>query len=567
MIDFEQGVRDSLQTYGGSVDVGAPRLDDVFGRARRRTRRVAAATASVVLLGAVTAIGVIARTDDANRSVVPAIDDTAVTESGDQTSLPTTPEKLASLLDVGAKLPLPPGPLGGRSEPAAVWTGDLFLIWGGVGYGPTSGESALADGAAYDPVANTWTPLPPSPIAGRGYPAAVWTGDEMLVWGGGAGGKSISDGAAYNPATETWRTLAPFTMANTIRPTVTWTGKEMIVLEGINGGNHGAAYNPSTDTWRTIAAPPGRSVTPYPQSVWTGERVIVELGAAPNDQPILAEYDPSADSWQTMNPPPIPSGGRPALVWTGTELLMLGGGTNPNAAWTPGSDTWRTLAETDIAMVSNTPVWTGNAALFWNGGDTAVAYIPATDSWQTLTGGSLTARASPATVWADGILLSWSGFQNNADGSAFGAADGLAWRPDIHPAGQTNDAPPATSTAAATEPNGSDGPRLWVQPLFQSQESLAAPVEGILRYDANNDCFLLERNNELFPVVWPAGTSATATGPTVTSNDGTEIQIGHSVSGAGGYLDVAEQVGIPAACVPASGEVAVFNTDATLRTT
>jgi hypothetical protein len=61
--------------------------------------------------------------------------------------------------------------------------------------------------------------------------------------------------------------------------------------------------------------------------------------------------------------------------------------------------------------------------------------------------------------------------------------------------------------------------------------------------------------------VWPRGTTAAEPGPTVTVSGGTAIQIGQYVSGAGGYLDVSEQLGIPAECLPASREVAVFNTD------
>lgn len=162
--------------------------------------------------------------------------------------------------------------------------------------------------------------------------------------------------------------------------------------------NRGAAYNSSTDTWRTIAEPPGRSVTPYPQAVWTGDRAIVELGAAPDEQP-------------------IPLGARPALVWTGSELLMLGGGKGTKAARNPTTDECRDLATTDATLLNNTPVWTGDAALFWNGGGAPLAYLPATDSWTTLAGGALSVRESPASVWADGIFITWSGFQNNSDGT------------------------------------------------------------------------------------------------------------------------------------------------------
>ena len=43
----------------------------------------------------------------------------------------------------------------------------------------------LNDGGRYDPAANTWTALPTSGApAARDYHTAVWTGSEMIVWGG-----------------------------------------------------------------------------------------------------------------------------------------------------------------------------------------------------------------------------------------------------------------------------------------------------------------------------------------------------------------------------------------------
>ena len=295
MIDIERSVKDSLRRYGESVAVDAARLDDVVGRARRRRRRATAAAASGALVATVVATGLVVRTDGADRSVVPAIDNTSVTEPADDTTVSATPGKLASLLAPGESRLLPPSPLVGRFEPAAVWTGEDFIVWGGEVHGETTAYSAIADGAAYDPVANTWTPLPEAPIVGRGLGAAVWTGDEMLVWGGSITGTSISDGAAYNPTTRVWRTLSPFSMTNTIRPTTIWTGSEMIVLEGINGTSRGAAYNPSTDTWRTIAKPPGRGVTPYPQAC--GPAIVPSSSSG--------QRRTSSRFWRNTTPSPI----------------------------------------------------------------------------------------------------------------------------------------------------------------------------------------------------------------------------------------------------------------------
>jgi hypothetical protein len=59
----------------------------------------------------------------------------------------------------------------------AVWTGVEVLIWGG----------GTEPGARYSPVDDRWVALPAlNAPAARSQAAIVWTGTEMIVWGGGA---------------------------------------------------------------------------------------------------------------------------------------------------------------------------------------------------------------------------------------------------------------------------------------------------------------------------------------------------------------------------------------------
>ena len=77
---------------------------------------------------------------------------------------------------------------------------------------------------------------------------AIWTGSEMIVWGGLAGGYSNS-GGLYNPSTDSW-TATSITNAPPGRDghTAVWTGSEMIVWGGIGDGGNvlstGGRYNP-----------------------------------------------------------------------------------------------------------------------------------------------------------------------------------------------------------------------------------------------------------------------------------------------------------------------------------
>ena len=64
----------------------------------------------------------------------------------------------------------------------SVWTGARILIWGGSRY---SANSAFNTGGRYDPATNSWTSTTTvgAPTPRRGH-VAVWSGREMLVWGG-----------------------------------------------------------------------------------------------------------------------------------------------------------------------------------------------------------------------------------------------------------------------------------------------------------------------------------------------------------------------------------------------
>jgi hypothetical protein len=179
---------------------------------------------------------------------------------------------------------------------AAVWTGRQLVVWGGQagnGYQPASA------GAAYDPVADRWEELPRSPIAGRFGATAVWTGREVLFWGGqGAADTTFADGAAYDPVARRWRALpAPPIGARTGHQAV-WTGNEMVVWGGferccpIDSVIHepvAAAYDPTTDRWRRIADVPA----PWSGDDGTAVTVASEGRALIWRRGHLAIHDPS----------------------------------------------------------------------------------------------------------------------------------------------------------------------------------------------------------------------------------------------------------------------------------
>jgi hypothetical protein len=127
---------------------------------------------------------------------------------------------------------------------------------------------------------DTWTATSTTnaPTA-RQLHTAVWTGSEMIVWGGGASSTYFNTGGRYNPGTDTWATTGPANLpSGRYNHTAVWTGSEKIVWGGEDPSgflNTGGRYNPGTDSWRTTSttdAPAGRRSH---TAVWTGNEMIV----------------------------------------------------------------------------------------------------------------------------------------------------------------------------------------------------------------------------------------------------------------------------------------------------
>src|ERR1700675_34178 len=216
----------------------------------------------------------------------------------------------------------------GRELHTAVWTGNEMIVWGG--YEALVGE--LNTGAKYDPSTDAWTAINiTNAPSGRDSHTAVWTGSEMIVWGGEAYPTYLNTGGRYNPITNTW-TATGTTNAPSGRysHTAVWTGSEMIVWGGENLSgyfNTGGRYNPITDAWTatsTANAPSGRF---QHTAVWSDSELIIWGGSdGLNSLNTGAKYSLSTDTWTatgTTNAPTGRSGHR--AVWTGSEMIVWGG--------------------------------------------------------------------------------------------------------------------------------------------------------------------------------------------------------------------------------------------------
>ena len=264
-----------------------------------------------------------------------------------------------------------------RNGHTVVWTGSEVIVWGGSRNGIYPD-----DGARYDPATDTWLPVSTvnAPEA-RGGHVAVWTGSKMIVWGGVRPGAFLNSGAIYDPATDAWTSMplsgAPSARAN---PTAIWTGSEMIVWGGTGSGGNPAAgggrYNPSTNSWSPVSPNGAPTARQAHSAIWTGSAMLVWGGA--NGTERLDDggmYTPSSDSWTA-----ITTSGAPAArtshsaVWTGAEMIVWGGydghvGLNTGARYNPASNTWQPMASAcaPLGRYAHTSIWTGAEMIVWGG--------------------------------------------------------------------------------------------------------------------------------------------------------------------------------------------------------
>ncbi len=259
----------------------------------------------------------------------------------------------------------------GRAVHTAVWTGEEMLVWGGEGLGVSFGS-----GARFLAKSNSWTVMSTvnAPVY-RSKHGAVWTGTEMIIWGG-FHGDLLRSGGRYNPTTDTWQVTSTEDAPSARIPSVTlWTGTEMIVWGGAGVSNDvygdGALYNPLNDTWRPMSSAGAPSARAGVCAVWTGTEMIVWGG---NDSTSNfgngAIYNPETNIWRPISlvNAPSPRSWIISPVWTGTEMIVWGGATRDlattygnGAKYNPATDTWTTISGVGAPVARN------RAAMAWTG--------------------------------------------------------------------------------------------------------------------------------------------------------------------------------------------------------
>ncbi|MBX2810924.1 MAG: DUF4215 domain-containing protein [Myxococcales bacterium] len=283
------------------------------------------------------------------------------------------------------------------SGSSSVQAGTEILFFGG----GKEGEQVVANGVVYDLETSTWSSMSTTNAPGaRTKHTAVWTGEEMIVFGGYGSGVTktpLSDGACYNPTTDTWTALeVPETVGARAEHTAVWTGEEMIVFGGVGNSDplaprllqDGYRYRPDAppdDQWVPVNSPSNYSPRRGHVAVWTGDHMIVHGGATLDLDPNRSQrnlhetfrFEPEDDKWMLLEDPLLQERHGHGVVWTGEEMIFFGG---------------YTLEDDGIVEVAI------------SGGS---RFDPGTGEWTDLPPGgeAPTARVRPGMVFADGVLM------------------------------------------------------------------------------------------------------------------------------------------------------------------
>ncbi len=309
------------------------------------------------------------------------------------------------------------------------------IVWGG-----NDGSAYLASGGEHDPATNNWAST--NEVDGdlpevRGNHTAVWTGTQMIVWGGYNGvSAELQSGGVYTPGGPDYWTVTTTTAAPTARKdhSAVWTGTHMLVWGGHDGSTRvssGGLYDPALDSWTATdqldadlpSARDGHT------ALWTGTTMIVwggNDGAASNTGAIFTLAGP--DYWV-----PVTTTGAPTAryghkaVWTGSKMIVWGGydGTsvlNDGGVYDPVLNSWSPIAMTDapLARQDHVATWdtVGTRMIIWGGFDgtgylTAGAlYDPTANTWvvpSMRTDAGATARKSAAAVWSGTVMVIFGG--------------------------------------------------------------------------------------------------------------------------------------------------------------
>lgn len=251
-----------------------------------------------------------------------------------------------------------------RDGTSAIWTGSSAYVFGGIRTGTRTTEIVR-----FDPLTGSAGAVGALPSA-RDATSAIWDGRDLpgmgcaggcaYVFGGNSGGGLLTDVVRFNPATGETSTLSGMFSVSPAGSGAAWDGENAFLF--------GGALGSTVWRWDPLLRDPATAAGTIPASpshaaaVWAGQGAVA-IGSSPIRYDVLNQTAWSEEA-------ALGDRDGASAVWTGSSVLVFGGGTIEVVRYTPAS-----IGSCRAPIGSRLPegrdiasaVWTGSAAYLMGG--------------------------------------------------------------------------------------------------------------------------------------------------------------------------------------------------------
>ena len=337
---------------------------------------------------------------------------------------------------------------------ATLLPGGKLLVVGGV----KSAGAGTAAADVFDPASATWAPVAPMNVMRSSHAATLLGDGRVLVTGGSTVSSATAKGYVnntsaeiYDPVANTWTSIPPMSVARAHHTATLMDDGKVLVLGGENVAYlvepTAEIYDPVTNTW---AAPRVQPLSPRSQHTATllaSGRVLISggfdivnglltpLATAELYDPVLhtttnTTVDGNGVSttvttitggldFTAAAPMAFPHYGQSATRLADGRVVVAGGATTQTEIYDPVAAAWTTQGSTAATHTSAGAVLLADGRLLVAGGTqfaqpTAELFDPATGSW-TAAAPMLVIRSNPsATRMPDGSVMLCGGALDTA---------------------------------------------------------------------------------------------------------------------------------------------------------
>lgn len=264
--------------------------------------------------------------------------------------------------------------------PSLTWTARLLLV---IVVVTSASCAALGSPTEPDAARERWRRADESPLSPRQRAVVVTIGPDVLAVGGDGSApcppgadclvepSARADGAILDVGSSTWRRTAEATVA-VLDATAGVVGDAVHVWDpDATDGGALLVYDVGDDRWEQLPHP--EEVSDGYELTATDDLVVLAPRHDGGGDPPSFALAPASETWSTLPPDPLPPLYERSLVWTGSDLVLLGAEAAPDAdapdpslviaaAFDTHSGSWRRLPDSEI-VAGHGREWVGESGL------------------------------------------------------------------------------------------------------------------------------------------------------------------------------------------------------------